>query len=259
MRKLFAIGIGTGDPDHLTLQAVKVLAQIDVVFLIDKGKDKADLSPLRRAICERFIRKPGWRSIELADSPRDPSTASYAERVTEWHERRLVQLERALAEELLEDECGAILVWGDPSLYDSTVRLLAAMVERHNVSFEYEVVPGISSPQVLAARHKIALNRIGGAVHVTTGRRLKAGWPSGAEDVLVMLDGECSFRDLDEAGLEIFWGAYLGTEHELLIAGPVEERKGEIERTRARARAEHGWIMDTYLLRRPSEGTRGAR
>jgi precorrin-6A synthase len=38
-----------------------------------------------------------------------------------------------------------------------------------------------------------------------------------------------------------------------LISGPLAERKAEIERVRSAARAEHGWIMDTYLLRkRPS-------
>jgi precorrin-6A synthase len=35
-----------------------------------------------------------------------------------------------------------------------------------------------------------------------------------------------------------------------LVAGPLERCKAEIERVRAAARAEHGWIMDTYLLRR---------
>jgi precorrin-6A synthase len=112
------------------------------------------------------------------------------------------------------------------------------------------VIPGISSPQVLAARHKIALHRVAGAVHITTGRRLAAGLPADAEDVVVMLDGECAFRNLTEPDLEIYWGAYLGTEHELLIAGPLASKKAEIERVRSAARAEHGWIMDTYLLRR---------
>ena len=49
---------------------------------------------------------------------------------------------------------------------------------------------------------------------------------------------------------DIYWGAYLGTEHELSVAGRLSDCKGEIERVRAAARAEHGWIMDIYLLRR---------
>jgi precorrin-6A synthase len=251
VRKIFAIGMGTGNPDHLTVQAIGALRGVDVVFLVDKGKERADLSRIRREICERYIENAAYRLVELKDSARDPQAASYAQGVEQWHERRLIEYERAIAEELAEDACAAILVWGDPSLYDSTLRLLELMTRRARVAFEYEVIPGISSPQVLAARHKIALHRVAGAVHITTGRRLAAGLPAEAEDVVVMLDGECAFRNLGEPDLEIYWGAYLGTEHELLIAGPLESCKAEIERVRSAARAEHGWIMDTYLIRRP--------
>ena len=188
--------------------------------------------------------------VELEASPRDPGVASYDARVQEWHERRVAAYESLFAKELDEGASGAVLVWGDPSLYDSTLRIFAALVERGNLPFEYEVIPGISSPQVLAAQHKIALNRIGGSVHVTTGRRLGAGLLPEVEDVLVMLDGEGAFARIPDAELDIYWGAYLGTEHELLIAGPLSQCKGEITRARSAARAEHGWIMDTYLLRK---------
>jgi len=241
--------MGTGNPDHLTVQAIGALRRVDVVLLVDKGSERADLSRIRREICERYIDNPAYRFVELKDTPRDPQ-ATYVQGVEQWHERRLLEYERVIGEELPEDACAAILVWGDPSLYDSTLRLLELMTRRARVAFEVEVIPGISSPQVLAARHKIALHRVAGAVHITTGRRLAAGLPADAEDVVVMLDGECAFRNLTEPDLEIYWGAYLGTEHELLIAGPLASKKAEIERVRSAARAQHGWIMDTYLLRR---------
>lgn len=250
MRRISAIGMGTGNPKHLTVEAIEALSRVDAVFLVDKGSDKAELSRIRREICERYVAKQNFRVIELRQGGRDPRAASYAQGVEQWHEERLLAYERALAEQLGEDERAAILVWGDPSLYDSTLRLLELMSSRARVRFEYDVIPGISSPQVLAARHKIPLNRIAGAVQITTGRRLLQGLPSEAEDVVVMLDGECSFRGLPDAELDIYWGAYLGTEHELLISGPLAERKAEIERVRSAARAEHGWIMDTYLLRK---------
>ena len=111
-------------------------------------------------------------------------------------------------------------------------------------------MPGITSPQTLAAQHKIPWNRIGGAVQVTTGRRLKGGFPTEADDVLVMLDAHCSFADLAPE-TEIYWGAYLGTPDEILLSGTVGGVGPEIERVRAQAREAKGWIMDTYLLRRP--------
>jgi precorrin-6A synthase len=250
MRTLLAIGIGTGNPEHLTLQAVRALGSVDVVFSFDKGQEKAALQQARRDICERHIAPRPYRWVEISDAPRDARIASYETRVDAWHEQRLVAVEESIASELGDDQTGAILVWGDPSLYDSTLRLLERLRARAAVAFEYAVIAGISSPQLLAARHKLTLNRIGGAVQVTTGRRLARSVPTEADDVVVMLDGECAFNQVPADDYDIYWAAYLGTEHELSIAGRLSECKGEIERVRAAARAEHGWIMDIYLLRR---------
>ena len=250
MRTLLAIGIGTGHPDHLTLQAVKALSRVDAVFSFDKGEEKAALQRLRRDICERFVAPRPYRWVEIPDAPRDASIADYEARVDAWHERRLLACEESIARDLADGETGAILVWGDPSLYDSTLRLLERLSARGRVCFEYEVIAGISSPQALAASHKLGLNRVGGAVQITTGRRLARALPSDADDVVVMLDGECAFQHVPAAEFEIFWSAYLGSEHELSIAGPLDACKDEIARVRAAARERHGWIMDTYLLRR---------
>ena len=57
------------------------------------------------------------------------------------------------------DEVGAFLVWGDPSLYDSTIRVIQQIIADGATAFDYEVIPGITSVQALAAQHKIALNR----------------------------------------------------------------------------------------------------
>jgi precorrin-6A synthase len=103
---------------------------------------------------------------------------------------------------------------------------------------------------LLAARHRIPLNRIGRSVLITTGRLLRDGLANGIDDVVVMLDAECSFTAVVGEGFEIFWGAYLGASNEILLAGPLDEIADEITRVRAEARAEHGWIFDIYLLRR---------
>ncbi|HET9893035.1 MAG TPA: precorrin-6A synthase (deacetylating), partial [Mycobacterium sp.] len=65
---------------------------------------------------------------------------------------------------------------------------------------------------------------------------------------VVMLDADCSFQVCAPDTL-IWWGAYLGTDDELLIAGTVGEAGPRIVSLRAEARERHGWIMDTYLLR----------
>jgi precorrin-6A synthase len=250
MRKLFVIGIGAGNPDYVTVQAINALNAVDVFFIVDKGREKEDLTRLRKDICERFIKDKSYRVVETPDPPRERRPASYEPTVQAWHDERAAIYEKLIGEQLGEDECGAFLVWGDPSLYDSTLRIIDQIVARGTVAFEYEVIPGISAIQALAARHRIALNRIGRSVHITTGRKIAEGLADTIEDVIVMLDGDCSFKAIDDTGIDIYWGAYLGTEDEILVAGKLHERMHEIERLRDEAKARKGWVMDTYLLRK---------
>ena len=250
MRKVLVIGIGAGNPEFVTIQAVNALNQVDVFFFIDKGQEKEGLVRLRKEICDRYIKDKSYRIVEAPDPPRDRATPSYEPAVRAWHEHRAALYERLIAQELGEDECGAFLVWGDPSLYDSTLRIIDRIVQSGAVAFEYEVIPGISAIQALAAKHKIALNRIGRSVHITTGRKLGEDSPNALDDVVVMLDGDCAFKAIDDSAVDIYWGAYIGTPDEILVAGKLGERKDEIERLRAEAKARKGWVMDTYLLRR---------
>ncbi len=55
MKELLLVGIGAGDPDYITQQAIKALRRSDVIFLMDKGPAKHKLNALRREICERFL------------------------------------------------------------------------------------------------------------------------------------------------------------------------------------------------------------
>jgi precorrin-6A synthase len=249
MRRIFVIGIGAGNPDYITVQAINALNQVDVFFVMDKGEEKDDLVRLRKDICERYIKDRSYRFVETADPPRDRTPSSYEPAVRAWHEQRADIYER-LIENLGDGECGGFLVWGDPSLYDSTLRIIDQIVARGRVTFAYEVIPGISAIQALAARHRIALNRIGGSVHITTGRKIAGGLPKSVDDAVVMLDGDCAFKAIDDPEIDIYWGAYLGTKDEILASGPLGEQANEIERVRAEAKKRNGWIMDTYLLRR---------
>jgi precorrin-6A synthase len=253
MRKIYLIGVGAGNPEYITMQAVKALNKVDVFFFMDKGEAKQELASLRREICERYIEDKTYRIVERADPVRDPAIAEYKARVEEWHRQRALIYEGLIRNELAEEECGAFLVWGDPCLYDSTLRIVDQVAARGQVAFTLDVIPGITSVQALAARHRITLNGIGESVQLTTGRRVAAGAALGDRTV-VMLDGECAFRRRVEEELDIYWGAYLGMEGELLMSGKLAEVAGEIEEARTKGRQEHGWVMDTYLLCRRGGG-----
>ena len=243
MRSIHVIGIGVGDPDFVTGQAIRALNDTQVFFAADKGEAKRDLVELRREVCRRFITEPGYRFVELADPVR-ADTGDYRAAVADWHTARARLWAEAIAGELEPDGVGAFLAWGDPSLYDSTLRILDEVARR--VELTYDVIPGVTAVQVLTARHRIPLNDVGEPVLITTGRQLRANGLCGS--AVVMLDGDCAFLECAPQ-TRIWWGAYLGSPDELLVAGTVGEVGSRIAELRAQARSRHGWIMDTYLLR----------
>ncbi|ONM48374.1 precorrin-6A synthase (deacetylating) [Nocardia donostiensis] len=242
MRKLYVIGIGAGDPDQVTVQAIKAMRQVEVFFVIGKGTEKQELVDVRTTILDEHLDHP-YRIVEIADPPRDRDPDDYRQTVRDWHERRSALLEEAFTQ---VDGVGAILVWGDPSLYDSTLRMVHRVLDRGAIDFDYTVIPGVTSVQALAARHRTVLHRIGEPVHITTGRRLRDDG-LGTGSTVVMLDGDCAFTGAP-ADTHIWWGAYLGMPEETLIEGKVGEVADEIVRRRAALRRDKGWIMDTYLL-----------
>ncbi|MFT9015147.1 MAG: threonine-phosphate decarboxylase CobD [Acetobacter sp.] len=311
MIDLVLVGIGTGNPEHLTLQAVRTLNTADLILIPRKGDDKADLAELRHAICAQVVTNPATRIVTFDMPRRDTATPDYRQSVDHWHDAIAQAWQAAISanlppahwpEEQPEDRpdnwsydrpCDwpdnqrndlptqppspppagpsvrspaqapanrsgntgtiALLVWGDPALYDSTLRIAARLTQRPRT---VRSIPGIMSLNMLAAAHGIALNDIGAPFLVTTGRQLRDhGWPPGTDTVVVMLDGDCSFRHIPAAGVTIYWGAYVGMAEQILCSGPLAQAGPGIVATRAEARARHGWIMDIYLLRRAPRAT----
>lgn len=252
MINLRLIGIGTGNPDHLTLAAIKTLNQADLILLPRKGADKSDLADLRRNICASILSKP-VRIIEF-DMPMRNERTEYLAAVQDWHAAIATLWANLIAEHLPREKQQhgnvALMVWGDPSLYDSTLRI-AARLNASGVPLQVHVVPGISSIQALTAAHGIPLNKLAEPVLITTGRRLrKDGWPTTADTIVVMLDSGGAFCTLDPTDIEIWWGAYLGMPHQVLIAGTLVDVAEKILARRAELKEKHGWIMDVYLMRR---------
>ena len=252
--EVLVIGIGTGNPEHLTQQAIRALNRVDVFLVADKGPGKEDLVGLRDEICRAFITAPGYRLVEVADPPRgsdrDRDGDAYREGVEVWHRRRAERYAEVIRAELGDTGTVGFLVWGDPAFYDSTIRIVE-QIRDAGVDLDLSVVPGISSLQLLASEHRIVLNRIGQPVHVTTGRRLVEEYAPALGDVAVMLDGDLACAALvdEHPGLTIYWGAQLGLPDQALVSGRLADVTDEIRRTRREIRERRGWVMDTYLLR----------
>lgn len=246
MTILEIVGIGTGNPEHLTAEAVRALSRSDLVLLPHKGDEKAELATHRLRLLDAIAPNAIRQVHTIAMPQRDPTIADYERRVADWH-RAIARAWSDAMRQHSEAACVTLMVWGDPSLYDSSLRIAGHLDPAPSI----RVIPGISAPQMLAAVHGLVLNEVGGEVLVTTGRRLKArGWPDGITNLVVMLDDDCSFRQIATDDTRIWWGAYLGMPQQLLAAGRVADVGTAIVEQRAAARERHGWIMDIYLLRR---------
>ncbi|MBM1308824.1 precorrin-6A synthase (deacetylating) [Sulfitobacter mediterraneus] len=243
---LTLIGIGTGNPEHLTLQAIRAINAQDLILIPHKGEGKADLAELRRAICDEVLTNPQTQITGFDLPVRDEATANYRQRVDDWHDAIAQCWQQAIAVHPKAEKV-ALLVWGDPSLYDSTLRIASRLSPVPQI----EVIAGITSLQALTAAHAIPINEIGAPFVVTTGRRLRdEGWPQGIDTLAIMLDGTCAFQSLPPEGVHIWWGGYVGMKEQILCSGPLTEVSDQIIKMRAAARAEHGWIMDIYILRK---------
>ncbi|QUJ76341.1 precorrin-6A synthase (deacetylating) [Sulfitobacter albidus] len=243
---LTLIGIGTGNPEHLTLQAIRAMNAQDLILIPHKGAGKDDLAGLRRAICDEVLTSDTTRIVEFDLPVRNEATLDYRQRVDDWHDAIAAVWQATILAHGGARRVG-LLVWGDPSLYDSTLRIAARLEPQPSI----EVIPGVTSVHALTAAHATVLNEIGAPFTVTTGRRLRdEGWPPGVDTVVVMLDAGGAFREIDATGVHIWWGAYVGMKEQIIIEGPLAEVADEIMDARLRARAAHGWIMDVYLMRR---------
>lgn len=247
MKQLFLVGIGTGNPEHLTLQAIRTLNAVDVILIPRKGDGKADLAELRRAICSDVLTNPSVRIVEFDLPIRNEATPDYVRRVEDWHDSIAHVWAETLERTDGAKEKVALLVWGDPSLYDSTLRIAARFLPSPKIT----VIPGITSLQGLTAAHAIPLNDLAAPFTVTTGRQLREnGWPEGINRIAVMLDGECSFQCIPQAGVTIWWAAFVGMPNETFLSGALAKTSQKIIETRKALRAQHGWIMDIYILQR---------
>lgn len=245
MIEFFLIGIGTGNPEHLTLEGVNILKKMDLILLPKKSKEKKELLNIRKYICKSII-KEDKTIIDEYTIPERYEKKDYKESVLDWHKRISINILEIINKFEKKTFKLAFLIWGDPGLYDSTLRIINEIKVEHKL----KVISGISSIQSLTSAHSISLNEIGSSVLITTGRKLREEMFIENQNVLVLLDGQYSFKKLDLKEYYIWWGAYLGMKKQILIKGVLKNVYKRILSKRKKAKDANGWIMDTYLLKK---------
>ena len=235
MTTIRIVGFGMG-PRHLTSEAIQALRSSTYVLATAK-RDDDPLLAIRREIAQVH----NLDMVVVPDPERDRDPSDYDQAVRDWHSARTHVFREVIGS---REGDPAFLVWGDPALYDSTIRVVTSL------GLPYEVVAGISAPQLLAARHGIVLHGVGQPVHVTTERRLRDDIAAGQTNLFVMLTSGIALDGLDD--WTIWWGANLGTTSEQLVAGIIRDVREELVNARETAKREAGWVMDVYLLRGPT-------
>ncbi|GAB4486334.1 MAG: precorrin-2 C(20)-methyltransferase [Thermodesulfovibrionales bacterium] len=139
--RLSVIGVGPGDPELLTLKAVRILNDAACV-IVPKGREEG--SSLARSIVEKAVDLRGKDVIEAYFPMRKTRGGPSADLDAKWNETVETVLER------LDRGDAAFITIGDPTIY-STFRYLHDRLLELRPGLVIELVPGVSSITASAA------------------------------------------------------------------------------------------------------------
>lgn len=241
-KKVYIIGIGPGDPKYLTLEAYEIIKKAKNFIIPLKKGPKEELTKIREKVIE-FCKEGNtdYRIIKV-EFPERKKGGSYKLEVESWRKEKA----SILAEILKDVDEACFLVLGDPSLYDGHIEIFKEVSK--NLPMEIEVIPGISTINLLSAKHKISLTKVAETLVITTPRPLRKQKEI-SRNTVVFLDNYETFKLFkDDSELMIYWGAYIGTEKEVLFNGKLSQCWQELVELRRKLKEKHGYIMETYLL-----------
>ena len=152
---LYGIGVGPGDPELLTLKAVRALGEVDVVFAAASTKNDYSTA---LSIARPHL-KPDVRVEQLGF----PMTKDKDALEAAWRENAEI-----VARELDRGVDAAFLTLGDPLTY-STYGYLQRTLLALNPDVRLQAIPGITSFHAAAARIGLVLAESKESLLITSG------------------------------------------------------------------------------------------
>ncbi len=139
--KLFAVGLGPGDPELLTIKGQRLLREADVVFLPVRDGSES----VAKRIVEPWVDAAKLRLLQfkMARDPRENRDRWRAHAAT-------------VSEALAKGQTAVFATEGDPLLFSTFVHVLGELVSLADPP-EVEVVPGVSSVTAGAAALRLPL------------------------------------------------------------------------------------------------------
>ncbi|MBC16423.1 MAG: precorrin-2 C(20)-methyltransferase [Desulfovibrio sp.] len=189
---LYGIGVGPGDPELLTLKAVRALGEVDVIFAASSTKNDYSTA---YGIAKPHL-KPGVEVINLGF----PMTKDQDELEAAWDKNAQI-----VSEVLKRGDNAAFITLGDPLTY-STYGYLHRTLLKMDPSVKLEAIPGITSFHAAAAKIGLVLAESKESLLITSG----------------VTDDESLERQLDVADNAVILKAYKNFE---AIRGTLEKMR----------------------------------
>lgn len=140
--RLYGVGLGPGDPNLMTLRAVEVIGEADVVAYHSARHGRSIARSIAaKHLHERHIEEPLVYPVttETTDHP-----GGYQGAMEEFYEAAAARL----AAHLDAGRTVAVLAEGDPLFYSSYMHMHKRLADRYDT----EVIPGVTSVSAAAAR-----------------------------------------------------------------------------------------------------------
>ncbi len=152
MGKFYGVGVGPGEPDLISVKAVKVLNSVSVIYAAHSPKNSYSLA---KEIISHHVNKD--IPIVRLDFP---MTRKKEELTDAWKRNA-----RRIYSTLSEGQDAAFVTLGDPMVY-STFGYIMRYIMKLAPGLEIDIIPGISSYQAAAALSKTVLAEAEGSFSV---------------------------------------------------------------------------------------------